>query len=366
MLPVQGRLLLEGPPGSGKTNLLLLRAQFVAGAGNKNVLIVTYTKSLADFIRSGIAATGLISPSQVKTFHSWIWEHIRDNTGSAPMEKGEEFDDDTRIKLVNAALAVNKKLPSSKLFSAIFVDEAQDLTAQELECLLVLSENICICGDVKQGIYKRDGLTVADKLGLSRHMLQAHYRIGQKIAHVADRLMPPEGGATKLEESSNYNPKVQGESSAVMHECVDRQAQFEKMLSLLRVQVDAFKGDVIGILCGKKEMLSELRTKFNSTEIAALVCVHGLDAGATFASSHPIHILSIHSAKGTEFRAVHIFGAEEMRTYPINNRQLGFTAITRAKTALNVYRTGDTNKALENAFAAPSHIDLDNLFPEQE
>jgi superfamily I DNA and RNA helicase len=60
-LPSQGRLLLEGPPGSGKTNLLLLRAQFVAGTGDKNVLIVTYTNVLADFIRSGIVLQGLIS-----------------------------------------------------------------------------------------------------------------------------------------------------------------------------------------------------------------------------------------------------------------------------------------------------------------
>lgn len=56
-LPFKGRYSLIGPPGSGKTNLLLLRAQLIAGSGDKNILIITYANSLCDFIRSGIGKT---------------------------------------------------------------------------------------------------------------------------------------------------------------------------------------------------------------------------------------------------------------------------------------------------------------------
>jgi superfamily I DNA/RNA helicase len=75
--------------------------------------------------------------------------------------------------------------------------------------------------------------------------------------------------------------------------------------------------------------------------------------------------MTIHSAKGTEFRAVHIFGAEELRKFPMNRREIGYTAITRPKTALNAFRTGETNKPLENAFAKPSHVNIEDLFPEK-
>jgi ATP-dependent exoDNAse (exonuclease V) alpha subunit len=129
------------------------------------------------------------------------------------------------------------------------------------------------------------------------------------------------------------------------------------------VQLDAFKGDAIGIFCGKKDTCVELRERFNGTVLASQVCVHGVDEHAGFDLTIPIHVLTIHSSKGAEFRAVHLFGTEELANYPLNRRRLGFTAITRAKTALNAYRTGETNKPLENAFSEPKHFDLDDLFP---
>jgi superfamily I DNA/RNA helicase len=149
-----------------------------------------------------------------------------------------------------------------------------------------------------------------------------------------------------------------------MHDCGSRDEQFEKMLELLEVQVDAFKDDPIAVFCTRKT-LAELRERFNGTNVANQVLVHGIDQGCSFTDKRPIHVLTIHAAKGTEFRAVHIYGAEELRSFPLNRRHLGFTAVTRAKTALNAFRTGETNKPLENAFAKPSHMDLEDLFPEE-
>jgi superfamily I DNA/RNA helicase len=94
-----------------------------------------------------------------------------------------------------------------------------------------------------------------------------------------------------------------------------------------------------------------------------LVCVHKVDEDASFSGSSPIHVLTIHSSKGAEFRAVHLFGTEDLLKFPLYRSRLGFTAITRAKTALNAFRTGETNKPLENAFSEPSHFDIDDLFP---
>lgn len=362
-LPPNGRYALMGPPGSGKTNLVLLRAQFIAGTGEKNVLIVTYTKALADFIRTGIGATGLISPQQVKTYHSWALSHILENLGHRALPKGAEFDGAARLAVLESIREANSKLLTKKLFSAIFVDEAQDFTVDELDVLLGLSDNVAICGDARQGIYDRDGLAAVEKLDLKPHILKRHFRIGQRIAKVADRLMPPAEGMNSLEATSNYNPKVQGESSAQMHSCASRDEQFEKMVDIIRIQLDAFKDDSIGIFCGTRDTLGDLRVRFNDTDLAERVCVHGVDDDSSFSGAKPIHVLTIHAAKGTEFRAVHLFGTEDLANFPLNRRRLGYTAITRAKTALNAYRTGDTNKPLENAFAEPSHMELDDLFP---
>lgn len=365
-LPPHGRHSLIGPPGSGKTNLLLLRAEFLAGTGEKNVLIVTYTRALADFIRTGIGAAGLISPHQIKTYHSWAADHIFQNLGQPALAKGIDFDEEARAEILALVKKASQKLPTTKLFSAIFVDEAQDLTCDELEALLSLSDNVCICGDGRQGIYNRDGLSIAKKMGLQEHSLKCHFRIGQRIARVADRLMPPESGTNGLEATSNYNPIALGESSASLHSLGSRADQFEKMIERIRVQLDAFNGETIGVFCGKKETLAELRARFDATDLAGNVTVHGVDADSTFMGGRSIHVMTLHAAKGTEFRAVHLYATEELAEFPLNRRRLGFTAITRAKTALNAYLTGETNKPLENAFAEPTHFDLEDLLPGEE
>ena len=362
-LPAHGRYSLVGPPGSGKTTLMLLRAQFIAGTGEKNVLIVTYTKALADFIRTGIHATGLISPNQVKTYHAWAFGHILEHLGKRALPENADFDDTARQTILDMLKEANEKLPTKKLFSAIFVDEAQDLTADELDVLLSLSDNVSICGDKRQGIYDRNGLTVAQKLNLNQHALKRHFRIGQKIAKVADKLMPPDNIAESLEATSNYDLKVQGESSAHMHPCASRNEQFDKMVQAINIQLDAFKDDSIGIFCPTRDTLTDLRKRFDGTNLKKMVCVHGIDEDSSFGGGKLIHVLTIHAAKGTEFRSVHLFGAEELANYPLNRRHLGYTAITRAKTSLNAYRTSDTNKPLENAFAQPKHMELDDLFP---
>jgi len=361
-LPPHGRYSLIGPPGSGKTNLLLLRAQYIAGTGEKNVLVITYTKALADFIRTGISSAGLIAPNQIKTYHSWAASHILEHLGHGALPKGSDFDEAAREAILGMLKEANGKLLTKKLFSAIFVDEAQDLTADELDTLLCLSDNVCICGDARQGIYERDGLSAIEKLGLTPHELKRHFRIGHRIARVADRLIPPAEGSDSLEATSNYNPKVQGESSALMHACVSREEQFARMVELIRIQLDAFKDDNIGIFCGYKDSVAELRGRFDGIDLRELTAVHGVDGDASFSSSKRIHVMTIHAAKGTEFRAVHIFGAENLANFPLKRRRLGYTAITRAKTALNVFRTGATNNPLENAFAEPSHIEIDDLF----
>lgn len=361
-LPPKGRYALIGPPGSGKTNLLLLRAQYIAGTGERNILFLTYTKALSDFIKTGINPLKLITSDQVKTFHSWAYSHILEHLGEQVIPNNNDFDDDSRIQILEMLIEANNKLPGKKIYSAIFVDEAQDLTLGELEALLCLSDNVCICGDDNQGIYRRNGLEVIETMKLTQHRLNSHFRIGQKIARAADRLCPSDNPSESLEATSNYNIKTQGESSANMHVCDSKDMQFDKMVNSIKIQLDAFKDENIGIFCGKKETLVELRDRFNNSDLDDIVVAHGIDEDASFSSEKRIHIMTIHAAKGTEFRAVHIFNAEDLAKHPLNRSRIGYTAITRAKTSLNVYRTKQTNRKFENAFSEPKNFTIDDLF----
>ncbi len=358
----QGRYQLEGPAGSGKTNLLLLRAQFVAGQGDKNVLVITYTRSLSRFLRSGLVDAGLMEPDQVRTFHSWAREHVKRYLNEDIVDANHDFDEEVRAKTVELLKKANEKVPTKKLINSVFIDEAQDLTAEEIACLTDISENVCVCGDLKQGIYHRDGLKAADELNLEKFTLTNHYRIGHRIARVADRLLPPASAAESLEATSNYNEKKLGKSTAALHKLANRGAQFEKMMELLNIQVSAYAGDRIGILCGRRDTTKEVYELLSNTELAPLTCCHLMD-GTDFSSDAQIHVMTMHSSKGVEFRAAHLFGIEELKSGHMNNPTLAYTAVTRAKTALNAYCTVTTSAELEHAFSEKKLIEIDALFP---
>lgn len=363
-LPPQGRYQLEGPAGSGKTNLLLLRAQFVAGQGDKNILVITFTRSLSRFLRSGLVATGLMEADQVRTFHSWARQHIKLYLKQDILDSNHDFDDEVREKTVELLRQANKKVPSKKLINSVFIDEAQDLTAEEIACLTEISDNVCVCGDLKQSIYHRNGLDAAVELKLTKFTLTNHYRIGHSIARVADRVLPPATPAESLEATSNYNDKKMGKSTAELHRLASRDAQFDRMLEILDVQTSAYAGDRIGILCGKRETAREVHERLADTELAPLVCCHLVD-GTDFSSDAQIHIMTMHSSKGVEFRAVHMFGIEELKSGHMSNPTLAYTAVTRAKTALNAYCTSTTSPELEHGFSEKKHMDIDALFPEK-
>ncbi|WP_082148818.1 UvrD-helicase domain-containing protein [Pseudomonas helleri] len=112
-LPVGGRYFLSGPPGSGKTNMLLLRAEVTIGSGERDILFITYTRSLADFIRSGSVSRGLIEPNQIKTFHSWAYDHVLTHLNERLVSKESDFDEDVREQALKQLIEANKRRPES-------------------------------------------------------------------------------------------------------------------------------------------------------------------------------------------------------------------------------------------------------------
>lgn len=364
MRPVGDSFAITGPPGSGKTNLLVLRANFTAGSGSNNILLLTYTNALAKFLKSGLSATSAIKSEQIQTFHSWANRHVYDYVGEKILDDRVNFDDKVRAQLVGKLEAANEIIGSSKLYDAIFVDEIQDLSKRELAALLVLGRRVCICGDVRQGIYSKDGVLIVEELGLEKHNLINHYRIGHEVAKIADFLMPPGEGEQSLLATASYNVETQGASNATLVECESVDKQFSEMLLRIRVQLDAYPDERIGVFCCRNETAMDLKNCFESTDLTSLVAVHGVDDESVFSDSVRICVLTIHSAKGAEFKAVHIFGAEQLSSYPFNRTKLAYTAVTRAKTSLTVYSSGSMSAAMNSAFAKPKDIALSDLFDE--
>ena len=74
-LPLRKTHLVLGPPGCGKTNVLLRRAQFVRGQNMPNVMVLSFTRSLTEFVKTGCTddqGREIFPRNCVSTLESWI------------------------------------------------------------------------------------------------------------------------------------------------------------------------------------------------------------------------------------------------------------------------------------------------------
>lgn len=349
-----GRHLLVGPPGCGKTNLLLMRARYIYGLGHKNVLFLTLTRALADFIRAGVASKqGLLDPDQVQTFRHWALKHIATYAPEqiSKLDRNapyEEFGNQLR----EALLLANTRLEGVNIYDAVLVDEVQDLHIDEIRALMRVSERVTVAGDAKQMVYDSGGsIGDLEALGFKKTELRFHYRIGTAIASVADKALQPANAANRLGANCNYREDEQ-QSRARLTEFATRDAQFVAMHGSIARQLRTYPGEGIGVIVPRTFLLQELKEKFaNAEPLQGGVAFHDEEAEEhSFSSGKNVHVIALKSSKGAEFRAVHLYGLEELK-YPQVRRELIFTAVTRAKTSLDGYFTGKVLGSVSSAFA---------------
>src|SRR5690242_11770810 len=124
-LPLRENFLILGPPGSGKTNVLLRRAQFVRGQKTPNVLILTFTRPLTEFVKTGCLdeqGREIFPRNCVITLESWLRWLYAQHREDLPADPGDLTL--WKRQLASGAMPFRKqgRIPQ---YDALFVDEAQ-------------------------------------------------------------------------------------------------------------------------------------------------------------------------------------------------------------------------------------------------
>jgi hypothetical protein len=256
-LPLRESHLVLGPPGSGKTNVLLRRAQFVRSQNMPNVLVLTFTRSLAEFVKTGCydAQRREIFPrSCVTTLESWIRELYEQHAVKLPENTGTLSEWKSTLAEVAMEFSRARRLPR---YDALFIDEAQDLMPEEVGLLELWSPVLFFVGDDRQRIYENTaGLdSVRDiRPPPSEKTLSFHYRLDPELCQMADRIMIAQGGTT-LAETQHYNGPRPGRID------INRPASREHLLQWaaekLRDQIRAYadlirQGDLLGVIVARQ------------------------------------------------------------------------------------------------------------------
>lgn len=355
-----GSHLLVGPPGCGKTNLLLLRAKYMFLAGHTNILVIVFTKTLQEFIAHGSDAYGL-PEGVVQTLRSWQVDFLREN-GTKVKPQGT-FEEQREFMGVQLSELITRK-GIRDMYEAIFLDEVHDYTPREIQAFETLGRVITAAADIHQQIYSVDDcMEEVRSMVDDEHVLRYHYRLGLNICKLADGIKKGSGDYTPLVPTSNYNEALRP-SSVDVFQCKSLDEQVEKALEKVRVQLKAYPDELLGILCPKIEELERIWELVSNSDVASIAMKQGGGDHCSFDGSKRIHVGTIHSAKGVEFRAVHFLCAESTRKFPHGNN-MEFTAVTRTKTSLSVYHVGVLSGRLRQAIdglkplpALPSTKDL--------
>ncbi|TCQ14627.1 ATP-binding domain-containing protein [Rhizobium sp. PP-CC-3G-465] len=354
--------LVIGPPGCGKTNLLLLRAAYLHKKGTKNIKVLAFGRVLKEFISSGTAHYPF-APDKVQTFMRWAYEVLAANGVS--LEEEDEFDK-IRDAMFARLAEIAAEGKSENIYDVILLDEAQDYSAEEVEIVRSFGERIFAVGDNNQAITNKTGaLEKLEALGSKKSPLRHHYRNGIKICRVADGikniLEHPDG----METTSNYDEGTYPSTVEAIGG-LSIEEQVKEALPRIKTQLQAYPGEMIGVLCPRGKDLKAVAATLFASNLANEVQVQRAGEYTSMDESFPIVVSTVQGAKGLEFRAVHLMAADKLKNFA-KQRNLTYTAVTRAKTTLVVYHDTALAGYLEKGLRAceivkPVEPDLKDLF----
>ncbi|MDY3562263.1 AAA family ATPase [Gemmata sp. JC673] len=347
-LAAEGNHLVLGPPGSGKTNILLLRANYLTLFGKPNIAIVVFTGTLRKFIASGGKSYDF-SQDKIMTCNAWQRDVL--HMYGVTIDPPKEFAAQRKYLAEKVAELVQRK-NLSYIYDAILLDEAQDYTPAEIELFTKLARQIFAVGDGRQQIYKGDG-SEDDPLSSLRaaipeenvHELRYHYRNGLEICKLADKIAKDSDTYQPLTPTAQYK-EDENKSTVTMFQGT-LEAQCQEIAKSLRRQLRAFPNELLAVVCPKREHVNQVYARLQQeTDLAAKLS--NIRDDEAFDMAKPICVSTVHGAKGLEVRALHFAAAEHVKHGP-HQRNVGFTAVTRAKTALSIYHDGDLKGWFESA-----------------
>ena len=348
----EGHRVIHGAAGSGKTMILIHRAQHLAAAARADqpILVLCFNRELAGRIHHLLRERGVDERVQVRTFHAWCQDLVRTfQLGVPGAPRGDAYF--TALAQTVERAVDTGRVPGGQ-YLALLIDEAHDFQDAWLRIagrmVNPATNSLLVLYDDAQSIYqgqrrKFNFASVGIEARGRTSLLRLNYRNTSEVLslalHCAQSLLQGDGKPAAAAGEDEGMPLVQPASAGrhgAMPVLVEARHAVEEA-ELLAERVTAalaggrLPGDV-ALLCRTRAMMAPLERALAARRIP----FQSMNAIAyrRFDWALPnVKLLTLHSAKGLEFPLVIVAGLQglPLGDEPLEDAvRLLYVAMTRA------------------------------------
>jgi Nuclease-related domain/AAA domain/UvrD-like helicase C-terminal domain len=317
----EGHRIIRGVAGSGKTLILAFRAEHLALAATKPVLILCYANGIAGRLEDAMQNRGVEDRVQVLTFHAWCYRMLRTYGIPAPSER--EYPDYAKrlaASVSEVVKAVDQGHIPTEQYDAVLIDEAHDFEPQWLALAAKMvnprTKALMVVYDDIQAIYKGRERPVWKQLGIEATgrttVLKVNYRNTAQIVAFARRFASDVIGAP--------GTTADDEHAVLLPEDAGRQGLVPEVRQC--VSIDAEAHCIAEWFLGRKkagyewpQMACLYPEHWIGERVAHVLTKHGVpidmaknNRNRVSTKRVAVRLLSMHTAKGLEFPCVAIAG----------------------------------------------------------
>jgi hypothetical protein len=342
----EGHRIVRGVAGSGKTLILAFRAEYIARAASRPVLLLCYGNGIAGRLENAMQDRGVEDRVQTHTFHAWCWRMLRAYGLQVPNERDVPDLQERLAQAVQRVIdGVDRGLIPSGQYDAVLIDEAHDFEPQWLALAARMvnpdTKALMVVYDDAQAIYKGRARPVWKQLGIEASgrttVLRVNYRNTAQILKFARSFAADVIGAPGVRadtEDAILLPEDAGRQGLEpeVRKCVSYDAEAHAMAEWLLARHAA------GYLWSHMAVLYPEHGIGQRFE--RILARHGIPTDV--AKQHrnrvqtdqdAVRLLSMHNAKGLEFPCVAVGGLGALGRDDSSiedDVRLTYVAITRA------------------------------------
>jgi hypothetical protein len=342
----EGHRIIRGVAGSGKTLILAFRAEHLARAATKPVLILCYANGIAGRLEDAMQHRGVEDRVRVLTFHAWCYRMLRTYGIAVPSERDyPDYEKRLAASVSEVVKAVDQGHIPAEQYDAVLIDEAHDFEPQWLALAARMvnprTKALMVVYDDIQAIYKGRERPVWKQLGIEASgrttVLKVNYRNTTQILAFARRfawdvigapgttaddehpiLLPEDAGRQGMVPDVRQCVSIDAEAHCIAEWFLGRKKAGYEWPQMACLYPEHWIGERVAQVLAKHEVPIDL-AKNNRNRVST--------------KRAAVRFLSMHTAKGLEFPCVAIAGLGLLGRHgePVEESvRLTYVGVTRA------------------------------------